>query len=122
MLVAGIHASLHPNKNADSRDEAGHDGVIGSVNLARVLAALVIRMVQHVFAEIALAAVGARVGGVALNVAILAAGDVFRRAGLDIVGAAERVVVIAVRIDQRRLSALEATGRRRAKAQNASSR
>ena len=51
------------------------------------------RIVQHVFAEVALAAIGARGGVAALDVAILAAGDVFRRAGLDIVGAAERVVV-----------------------------
>src|ERR1700724_841126 len=62
------------------------------------------RVVQHVFAEIALRAVGARVGVVALNVAILAAGDIFRRAHRDIVGAAKRVVVIAARIDHGRLS------------------
>jgi hypothetical protein len=54
------------------------------------------RIVQHVFAEVALAPVGAVFGDGALGVAVLAAGDVFRRAGLDIVGAAERVIVIAV--------------------------
>jgi hypothetical protein len=51
-----------------------------------------VRMVHHVFAEIALAAVGARVGVAALNVAILAADDIFRRAGREIFDAAERVV------------------------------
>jgi len=34
-------------------------------------------MVQHVFAEVALAAVGLRLSGVALDVAILAAGGIF---------------------------------------------
>src|SRR4249919_3805871 len=48
-------------------------------------------VIQHVFAEIALAAVGAGIGVDALDVAVLAAGDIFRRAGRDIVGAAERV-------------------------------
>src|SRR6202035_6047803 len=38
-----------------------------------------VRMVQHIFAEVALAAVGAGVGVVALNVAIFAAGGVFPR-------------------------------------------
>jgi len=47
-------------------------------------------MVHHVVAEIALAAVGA--GVVALDVAIPAAGDIFVRAGRDVIGAAERVV------------------------------
>ena len=70
------------------------------------------RIVQHVFAEIALAAVGARVGVGALDVAVLAAGDIFGRAGRDIVGAAERVVV-AAGIDHGRLSALEAAGEQR---------
>jgi hypothetical protein len=51
-----------------------------------------VRMAQHVFAEIALAAVGAGVSVGALDVAILAAGDVFVRAGRDILGAAVRVV------------------------------
>jgi len=52
-------------------------------------------MVQHVFAEIALAAVGARGGVVAQDVAIPAAGDIFARADRDIIGAADRVVVAA---------------------------
>src|SRR3954454_11896811 len=38
------------------------------------------RIFQHVFAEIALAAIGARVGLGALDAAVLAAGDIFRRA------------------------------------------
>src|SRR3954463_125731 len=46
------------------------------------------RIVQHVFAEIALAAVGARVGVGALDVTVLAAGDIFRRAHRNIAGAA----------------------------------
>jgi hypothetical protein len=53
----------------------------------------VVGMVHHVFAEIALTAVGACIGVTALNVAILAAGDVLRRACRDIAGAAERIVV-----------------------------
>src|SRR6478735_5315255 len=69
-------------------------------------------VVQHVFAEIALAAVGAGVGVDALDVAVLAAGDIFRRAGRDIVGAAERVV-IAAGIDHGGLAALEAAGEQR---------
>src|ERR1700738_3346512 len=46
------------------------------------------RIVEHVFAEVALLLVGAREGVAALNVAILAAGDIFGRADRDIVGAA----------------------------------
>jgi hypothetical protein len=68
-----------------------------------------VRVVQHVFAEIALAAVGAGVGVDALHVAVLAAGDIFRRADRDIVGATERIV-IAAGIDHGRLTALEAAG------------
>ena len=49
-------------------------------------------MVHHVVAETALAAVRARVGVVALDVAIPAAGDIFVRARRDVIGAAERVV------------------------------
>jgi hypothetical protein len=74
----------------------------------RRFAPLVIRMVQHVFAEIALAAVGARVGIAALGVAVLAAGDVFRRARLDVIGTAKCIVVVATCCEHRRLSALEA--------------
>src|SRR5438552_5182357 len=51
------------------------------------------RIVQHVLAEVALAAVGARFGIAALDVAVLAAGDIFRRADRDVVGAAGRIVV-----------------------------
>src|SRR6266581_7184232 len=57
-----------------------------------------LRMVQHVFAEVALAAVGARGGVVALNVAVLAAGDIFGGACRNIVGAAEGIVVLGKRI------------------------
>ena len=45
------------------------------------------------FGETALLLVGARRGVTALNVAVLAAGDVFGRADLNIVGTAERVIV-----------------------------
>jgi hypothetical protein len=69
-------------------------------------------MVHHVFAEIALAAVGARVGVTVLDVAILAAGDVVVRTGREIFGTAERVVV-AGRVDHGRLSPLEAAGKQR---------
>jgi hypothetical protein len=51
------------------------------------------RIVQHVFAEIALLLVGAGRGVAALNVAVLAAGDIFGRADLHVVGAAERVII-----------------------------
>ena len=71
-----------------------------------------VRMAQHVFAEITLAAVGACVRVGTLNIAILAAGDIFVRAGRDIVGAAERVVV-AAGVDHGRLSPLEAAGQQR---------
>ena len=64
-------------------------------------------MGQHVFAEVALAAVGAGVGVVALRIAILPAGDVLRRPDCDIVGPAEGIVV-AAGIGHGRLSALEA--------------
>ena len=66
-----------------------------------------IRMAHHVFAEVALATIGTRVEPGALDVAVLAAGDIFRRADLDIVGAAERVIVGAG-IDHGRLSPLQA--------------
>jgi hypothetical protein len=65
------------------------------------------RIVEHVFAEIALPTVGGRLGLLPLDVAILAAGDIFGRALLDIVGAAE-CVVATCRIGQRRRSPLEA--------------
>src|SRR6266566_541470 len=39
---------------------------------------LMLRVVQHVFAEVALAAIGFRFGPLSLDVAILAAGDIFR--------------------------------------------
>jgi hypothetical protein len=51
------------------------------------------RIVQHVFGETALLLVGVRRSVGALGVAVLAAGDVFGRADLNVVGAAERVVV-----------------------------
>jgi hypothetical protein len=67
------------------------------------------RIVQHVFGEIALPTVGAHFGVLPLDVAILAAGDIFGRALLDVVGAAEGVVVTSG-IGQRRRSPLEAAG------------
>ena len=67
------------------------------------------RVVQHGFAEIALAAVDAVVETGTPDIAVLAAGDIFRRADLDVVGAAERVVISAG-VDHGRLAAFEATG------------
>jgi hypothetical protein len=64
-------------------------------------------MVQHVFAEIALAAIGARGGVAALDIPILAAGDILGRAD-RIAGTTERIIVVAERIDHGRLSSLEA--------------
>jgi len=72
-------------------------------------------MIQHILAEIALAAIGARVGVVALHVAILAAGDILRRALFDIVGPAECVVVIAIGVRHGRLSPFEAAAQHRRK-------
>src|SRR5258705_12590257 len=66
-----------------------------------------VRVVQHVFAEIALAAVGARGGVVAEHVAVFATGGVFAGADRDIVGAADRVVVAAC-VNDGRLSPLKA--------------
>src|SRR3954467_4021623 len=71
-----------------------------------------VRMVEHIFAEIALAAVDAGVVVAALDVAVLAAIDIFLRADRDIVGAAERIVV-AAGIGHGRLTALEAAGEER---------
>jgi hypothetical protein len=59
----------------------------------KALLNLVSRIVQHVFGEIALLLVGVSGGVAALNVAVFATGDIFRRAGLNIVGATERIVV-----------------------------
>src|SRR6185369_10679047 len=71
------------------------------------------RIVEHVFAEIALRAIGARLGPGARGVALLAADDVGGRAGLGVVGAADGVVIRRRRlrgVDRHRLAALEATG------------
>src|SRR5437868_14901890 len=70
-------------------------------------------MVYHVFAEVALAAVGACGGIVAGNVAVLATSDIFGGAGSDIVGAAECIVILAKRIGHRRRPPLEAAGKQR---------
>ena len=64
-------------------------------------------MGQHVFAEVALAAIGAGVGVVALRIAIFAAGDVLRRPDCDIAGPTEGIVV-AAGVGHGRLSPLEA--------------
>jgi hypothetical protein len=70
------------------------------------------RIVEHVFPEIALLLVGAHDGVVALDIAIPAAGDIFGRTSRDIVGAAERVVVLVQAGEDRNLIALHA-GRER---------
>src|SRR4051812_49449866 len=54
-----------------------------------------VRRVDHRLAQIALRAVGLGGGVAALDVAVLAAGDVVGGADRDIVGAADRVVVLA---------------------------
>src|SRR5258707_5650409 len=53
------------------------------------------RRVDHGFAQVLLRAVGLGGGVAALDVAVLAAGHVFGRADRDVVGAADRVVVLA---------------------------
>lgn len=74
-----------------------------------------LRMVQHVFAEVALAAIGLGLGGIAHDIAILAAGGIFGRAGLHIVGTAIGVVVIdALRRDRGRIMRRRAGGQRKA--------
>jgi hypothetical protein len=66
-------------------------------------------MVQHVFAEVALAPIGTRIELGTPDVAILAAGDIFGRAGLCIVATAIGIIVGAG-VDQGRLAPLQATG------------
>src|SRR3569833_186595 len=70
-------------------------------------------MVHHVFAEIPLAPVSAGFGTLTLYIAVLAAGDVVRRAGRHgVVGAAVGVVVIVPDGGDRSLMAGEAPGER----------
>src|SRR4051812_11684803 len=64
-------------------------------------------MVQHILAEIALCTVGTRDGVAAHHVTILAARHIFRRADLDPVGTAERVIILA-ETRYRNLAALRA--------------
>ena len=72
------------------------------------------RIVQHVLAEVALLLVGAIDGVAALGIAILAAADIFGRAGRNLAaGAAEGVVVLGQRrIIGRHLSATGAGAKR----------
>ena len=60
--------------------------------------------------EILLLLVGARGGVGALGIAIPTAGDIFGRAGGDIIGAAERVVILGKGRRERRLAAPRAGG------------
>src|SRR5258707_2420248 len=99
--------------DADLLEEAAQAGVENVLVHDGLPLSGPVRMIQHVFAEVALAAVGAGVGIVALDVAVLAAGDVFRRADRDIVGAAEGVVVIAAGNGHGRLAPLEAAREQR---------
>ena len=73
-----------------------------------------VRIVEHVFAEIALLPVGAIDSVAALGIAIPAASDIFRCAGCDLAtGAAEGVVVFGERrIVGRRLTAMRAGAER----------
>src|SRR5689334_6597712 len=74
-----------------------------------------LRMVQHVFAEIALAAIGAGFGLAALDVAILAAGRIFvRTLRHRAVGPAIDVVIHGQRPRDRGLPALQAGTEQRA--------
>src|SRR6516164_3666686 len=58
-------------------------------------------MVEHILSEIALPAVGARDRIAALDIAVLAAGDVFGRTGGIATGAADGIVVIVQRRNRR---------------------
>ena len=71
-------------------------------------------MVQHVFAEVALAAVGAGGRSAALDVPVLAAGHVFGRTGSIAAALADRVVIIAAH-RHRRLVARGAGGEKEAR-------
>jgi hypothetical protein len=62
--------------------------------------------------EVSLGAVSAGVGITTLDVAVLAAVDVFVRADCDVVGATEGVVIGGA-VDHGRLAALEAAGEQR---------
>src|SRR6266481_8607782 len=99
--------------DADLLEEAAQAGVENVLVHGALPMSRPVRMIQHVFAEIALAAVGAGVGVVALDVAFLSACDIFRRADRDIFGAAEGIVVIAARNGHGRLPPLEAAREQR---------
>jgi hypothetical protein len=73
-----------------------------------------VRVIEHVFAEIALPSVRARVRRVALGVALPAAIDIIGRSRRDLAaGTAEGVVVFGQSARHRRLPALEATRKQR---------
>jgi hypothetical protein len=116
--AAGLHGVAHRlfdfalRGDADLLEEFAQAGVEDVFVHDGLLMLRMVRMVQHVFAEIALRAVGLRIVVVALDVAILAAGDIFRGAHRDIVGAAERVVV-AAGVGHGRLSPLKAAPEQR---------
>src|ERR1700760_3818316 len=78
-----------------------------------------IRVVQHVFGEVALLAIGTFVVVVALHVAVVAAGDIWLRARRDgAVCLAERVVVdIECAVLSGRLSPFQAAGEQRRRQQ-----
>ena len=68
---------------------------------------MAVRIVHHVFAEIALPPIGAGFGVLALDVAILAACDIFRRADRDLAIALAVLIVVAHALRDRRSAALE---------------
>src|SRR5262245_62149968 len=70
------------------------------------------RIIQHLLRHVPLGAIGAGVGIAALDVAVLAAIDVFVRARRNVVGAAVGIV-IGRGVDHDRLAALEAAGEKR---------
>src|SRR5262245_17695155 len=61
------------------------------------IASTSVPVVQHVFAEIALGAIGFRLGPLPHDVAVLAAGDIGGRAGLTTVGTAIGIIVVIAR-------------------------
>src|ERR1700730_12438036 len=99
--AAGFHGVAHRlfdfalRGDADLLEEFAQAGVENIFVHENLLELRVVRVVQHVVAEIALTAVGARVGVVAHDIAVLAAGYILRRAGRDVVGAAKCIVVAA---------------------------
>src|SRR5690242_7572849 len=80
---------------------------------AAITALVPVRIVHHVFAEIALPPVGAGFGVLALDVAVLAAGDIFGRADRHLAAGLAILIVVAHALRDRRSPAFEATCQQR---------